>query len=81
MILLEVYPAGEQHIKDADGRALARSVRGRGQVDPVFVEDLEGVDSVVESVIQDGDILLTLGAGSIGAWSAEFLARHRRREG
>ncbi len=81
LILLEVYPAGEQHIKDADGRALARSVRGRGQVDPVFVEDLEGVDSVVESVIQDGDILLTLGAGSIGAWSAEFLARHRQGEG
>jgi UDP-N-acetylmuramate--alanine ligase len=80
LILLDVYPAGEAHIKDADGRALARSIRGRGKVDPVFVEDLAGLEDVVESVVQDGDILLTLGAGSIGAWSAEFLARHKSSE-
>jgi UDP-N-acetylmuramate--alanine ligase len=77
LILLDVYPAGETHIKDADGRALARSIRGRGKVDPVFVEDLEGLDEVVETVLQDGDIFVTLGAGSIGAWSAEFLASHQ----
>jgi UDP-N-acetylmuramate--alanine ligase len=77
LILLEVYPAGEAHIKGADGRALARSIRARGKVDPVFVEDLAGLDEVVEKVLQDDDIFLTLGAGSIGAWSAEFLARHQ----
>jgi UDP-N-acetylmuramate--alanine ligase len=77
LILLDVYPAGESHIKDADGRALARSIRGRGKVDPVFVENLEGLDEVVETVLQDGDIFVTLGAGSIGAWAAEFLARHQ----
>jgi UDP-N-acetylmuramate--alanine ligase len=77
LILLEVYPAGESYIKDADGRALARSIRARGKVDPVFVEDLAGLDDVVETVLQDGDIFVTLGAGSIGAWAAEFLARHR----
>ncbi|UCH42005.1 MAG: UDP-N-acetylmuramate--L-alanine ligase [Gammaproteobacteria bacterium] len=77
LILLEVYPAGESPIKDADGRALARSIRGRGKVDPVFVESLDGLDDVVESVLQDGDIFVTLGAGSIGAWAAEFLARHQ----
>ncbi len=76
MILLEVYPAGEAHIKDADGRALARSIRARGKVDPVFVEDLQGLDDVVESLLQDGDIFITLGAGSIGAWAANFLAQH-----
>ena len=76
LILLDVYPAGEAHIKDADGRALARSIRARGKVDPVFVEDLEGLDDVVETVLQDGDIFITLGAGSIGAWAAEFLAQH-----
>ena len=76
LILLDVYPAGESHIKDADGRALARSIRGRGKVDPVFVEDLPDLDEVVETVLQDGDIFVTLGAGSIGAWSAEFLERH-----
>ena len=77
LILLEVYPAGETHIKDADGRALARSIRGRGRVDPVFVENLEGLDEVVDRVLQDGDIFVTLGAGSIGAWAADFLARRR----
>ena len=77
LILLDVYPAGEDHIKDADGRALARSIRGRGKIDPVFVEDLDGLDDVVVSVLEDGDIFLTLGAGSIGAWAADFLARHR----
>ena len=77
LILLEVYPAGEAHIKDADGRALARSIRNRGKVDPVFVEELEGLDEVVDKVLQDEDIFLTLGAGSIGAWAAEFLAQHQ----
>ncbi len=77
LILLEVYPAGEAHIKDADSRALARSIRNRGKVDPVFVEELEGLDEVVDKVLQDEDIFLTLGAGSIGAWSAEFLAQHQ----
>ncbi len=77
LILLEVYPAGESYIKGADGRALARSIRARGKVDPVFVEDLAGLDDVVETVLQDGDIFVTLGAGSIGAWAADFLARHR----
>ena len=76
LILLEVYPAGESHIKDADGRALARSIRGRGKVDPVFVEHLDGLDEIVENLLQDGDIFVTLGAGSIGAWAADFLAAH-----
>jgi len=80
LILLDVYPAGESYIKDADGRALARSIRGRGKVDPVFVEDLDGLDEVVETVLQDGDIFVTLGAGSIGAWAADFLRRHQSKE-
>jgi len=78
LILTEVYAAGEKHIKDADGRALARSIRGRGKIDPVFVEELDTLDEIVESVLLDGDIFLTLGAGSIGAWSAEFLLQHGR---
>ena len=77
LILLEVYPAGEKPIKDADSRALARSIRGRGKVDPVFVEELDGLDEMVETMLQDGDIFLTLGAGSIGAWSAQFLSSHQ----
>jgi UDP-N-acetylmuramate--alanine ligase len=76
LILLEVYPAGEKQIKDADGRALARSIRGRGKVDPVFVEELDDLNEMVATILQDGDIFLTLGAGSIGAWSAQFLSNH-----
>ncbi len=76
LVLLDVYPAGEKYIKDADGRALSRSIRGRGKIDPVFVEDIESLAEVVETVLQDGDIFLTLGAGSIGAWSNEFLNSH-----
>ena len=76
LVLLDVYPAGEKHIKDADGRALARSIRVRGKIDPVFVENIEALNEAVETVLQDGDIFLTLGAGSIGAWSAEFLDSH-----
>ncbi|MCP4981951.1 MAG: UDP-N-acetylmuramate--L-alanine ligase [Gammaproteobacteria bacterium] len=77
LILLDVYPAGESPIKNADGRALARSIRGRGKVDPVFVEDLEGLDEVVDGLLQDDDIFVTLGAGSIGAWAGEFLLQHQ----
>ena len=73
LVLLEVYPAGEKPIKDADGRALARSIRVRGKIDPVFVEDFEALDQIIEDMLEDGDIFLTLGAGSIGTWSAGFL--------
>lgn len=76
LVLLEVYPAGEKPIKDADGRALARSIRVRGKIDPVFVDDFEALDQVIEDLLEDGDIFLTLGAGSIGAWSASFLEQH-----
>ncbi len=76
LVLLEVYPAGEKPIKDADGRALARSIRVRGKIDPVFVEDFESLDQVIEGLLENGDIFLTLGAGSIGAWSASFLEQH-----
>jgi len=75
LVLTEVYAAGEKSIKDADGRALARSIRVRGKIDPVFVEDLDSLHEVVDGLLQDGDIFLTLGAGSIGAWSAKFLAK------
>jgi UDP-N-acetylmuramate--alanine ligase len=77
LILTEVYAAGEKPIKDADGRAMARAIRMRGKIDLVFVEQLEELDEVVASVLQDGDIFLTLGAGSIGAWSAGFLLKSK----
>jgi UDP-N-acetylmuramate--alanine ligase len=67
LVLLEVYPAGEDPIPGADGRALARAIRLRGRVDPVFVEAVEDLPGTLAGVLRDGDVLLTLGAGSIGA--------------
>jgi len=67
LVLLEVFSAGEMVIAGADGRSLARAIRARGQVEPVFVENINELSTTLKGVLQDGDILLTLGAGSIGA--------------
>lgn len=72
LVLLEVYGAGEQPIAGADGRSLARAIRARGQVDPVFIESAAEMANALKGVIQDGDIVLTLGAGSIGVAAAEL---------
>lgn len=67
LVLLEVYAAGETPIAAADSRSLARAIRARGQVEPVFVENIEDLAMTLKGVLHDGDILLTLGAGNIGA--------------
>ena len=54
-------------------RALARGIRARGHVDPVFVEDLAELPAVLNDLLRDGDVLLTLGAGDIGAASARLM--------
>jgi len=70
LLISEVYAAGEEPVTGADGRALCRAVRSRGRVDPVFVEDIENLPAVLTDVLQAGDLVLTLGAGSIGAAAA-----------
>jgi UDP-N-acetylmuramate--alanine ligase len=65
--LTEVYAAGEEYITGADGRALARAIRNRGAVEPIFVEDIVDAPTALERIIEDGDIVLTLGAGSVGS--------------
>jgi UDP-N-acetylmuramate--alanine ligase len=70
LVLLEVYAAGETPIAGADGRAIARAVRGRGGVEPVFVESLENLPAALQGLLADGDLLLTMGAGDIGAFAA-----------
>ena len=72
LVLLDVYAAGEAPISGADSRSLARAIRARGQVDPVFVESVEDLAATLVGVIQDGDIVVTLGAGNIGAAAAEL---------
>ncbi|WP_423821401.1 UDP-N-acetylmuramate--L-alanine ligase [Salinisphaera sp. SPP-AMP-43] len=72
LVLCEVYAAGEAPIVGADGRALARAVRARGRVDPVFVSNVHGLDGVLGDLVAEGDVVLTLGAGDIGAVAGRF---------
>lgn len=65
VLLTEVYPAGEQAIVAADGRALARAIRVAGQVEPVFVDDIERLPAAILDYVTDGDVVLLMGAGSI----------------
>ncbi|MFB0935928.1 MAG: UDP-N-acetylmuramate--L-alanine ligase [Propionivibrio sp.] len=66
LVLAEVYAAGEAPIVAADGRTLARSLRVAGRVDPVFVENIADVPRTILEVARDGDVVITMGAGSIG---------------
>ncbi len=70
LLLLEVYAAGEEPIAGADGRAMARAIRSRGGVEPVFVESFDEALTVLGGLLADGDLLLTMGAGDIGAFAA-----------
>jgi len=67
LLVTEVYAAGEEPVAGADGRALCAAIRARGKVNPVFVENLDELNESILNVIEDGDVLLTLGAGSIGS--------------
>jgi UDP-N-acetylmuramate--alanine ligase len=66
LLLMDVYAAGEKPIPGADSRALCRSIRQRGASEPIFVEAAENIEEVLKNVLQDGDFLLTQGAGNIG---------------
>ena len=66
LVLSEVYPAGEAPIPGADSRALARAIRARGRSEPVVVGQVAGLSEVLPDVLQDGDLLLMMGAGDIG---------------
>ena len=72
LVLADVYPAGEPPIVAADGRSLARAVRVAGKVEPVFVEDIGEMPDAIRRVARDGDVVLTMGAGSIGNVPAQL---------
>jgi len=67
LFLLDVYAAGETPIPGADSKSLARSIRQRGQVEPIYVSDHEQLAELVANQMQDGDMVITQGAGNIGA--------------
>ncbi len=66
LLLTEVYAAGETPIVAADGRALTRAVRVQGKVEPIFVEQVADFPAAIRSAVMDGDVVVTMGAGSIG---------------
>jgi UDP-N-acetylmuramate--alanine ligase len=75
LLVTEVYAAGEAPIPGADGRAICRAVRGRGNVEPIFVDKVEGLAESLADVIRDGDVIVTMGAGHISAISHELPGR------
>jgi UDP-N-acetylmuramate--alanine ligase len=75
LLVTEVYPAGETPISGADGRAICRAVRTRGVIEPVFVDHVEDLCESLRSVLHDGDVVLTMGAGNIGAVAQELKGR------
>ena len=78
LVLMDVYAASEEPIAGADGRSLAGAIRNRGMVDPIFVSNQSDIVEVLQNQLQDGDVLLTLGAGSVGTISAGLPAELSR---
>ncbi len=72
LLLLEVYSAGEDAIDGADSRSLCRSIRQRGQLEPIYVSDINELPKLLAESLNDQDIVLTQGAGNIGQ-IAQFL--------
>ncbi len=73
VLLSEVYAAGEQPIVAADGRALTRALRVAGKVEPVFVDEVAQMPQAIADYVQNGDVVITMGAGSIGGVAAKVV--------
>jgi UDP-N-acetylmuramate--alanine ligase len=77
LVLAEVYAAGEAPIVAADGRALAHALRVAGRVTPVFVEDMNEMPEAIMAIARDGDVVITMGAGSISAVPGKLTAQEQ----
>ena len=75
LVLLDVYAAGEQRISGSDGPALSQAIRQRGKLIPIFVKEIDQLANILVEVVLPGDIVMTLGAGDIGAASAKLEAQ------
>ena len=75
LLITEVYAAGEAPIKGADGRAICRAIRSRGKVEPIFVQRVENLATALRDVLHDGDVVVTMGAGHIGAIAHGLLTK------
>ncbi|NBX95843.1 MAG: UDP-N-acetylmuramate--L-alanine ligase [Betaproteobacteria bacterium] len=77
VLLTEVYAAGEAPIVAADARSMARALRVAGRVDPLFVDDVQRLDHEIVAMVRDGDVVITMGAGSIGGVASRVAAQLR----
>ncbi|HEV7817375.1 MAG TPA: UDP-N-acetylmuramate--L-alanine ligase [Janthinobacterium sp.] len=75
LLLAEVYAAGEAPIVAADGRSLAHALRARGKVEPIFVENIDDMADTILSAARDGDVVITMGAGSISGVPHQLSAK------
>lgn len=80
LLLCDVYPAGEQPISGATGQSLSQAIRVRGTSNPVFVAELEELANVMSPLVQDGDVVLAMGAGSIGKAIKQLYETYRIEE-
>lgn len=72
LLLLNVYPAGEEPISGADSHSLSRAIRQRGKIEPIFVGDLKKLPEALHYSLKDGDVLFAQGAGDIGAFAKQL---------
>ena len=72
LLITEVYAAGEAPIKDADAKAICRAIRSHGRVEPVLIHKVEDLPQALLHIVRDNDVVVTMGAGSIGALAAEL---------
>jgi UDP-N-acetylmuramate--alanine ligase len=80
LVLLDVYAAGEEVIPGADSRSLTRSIRQRGQVEPVFAERIEDVTEILGTLVLDGDVVITQGAGNVARLAQDLSALRIKQE-
>jgi len=72
LLLTEVYAAGEEPIIAADSKSLARAIRVHGKLEPIYVEQVDELPAAIETIAQDGDVVMIMGAGAIGRLAAEM---------
>jgi len=72
LIVTEVYAAGEAPIAGADGKAICRAIRSHGRVEPIFIEKVDELPQALIQIARPDDVIVTMGAGSIGAMAAEL---------
>jgi UDP-N-acetylmuramate--alanine ligase len=80
VLLTEVYAAGEAPIVAADGRALTRAIRVAGKLEPVFVNDVQDLAQALLDNAHDGDVMVCMGAGSVGQVAAQVLERSTQQK-